>query len=120
MKPISSHIVLAQSQEDYYVMFAYVDPTYPWAWHDEPMRSHLINVSNTGCTVVIVVNDDRYIMTKGRPTIKLKEGELQQLAKDVYITKDREGHVMIGVKEEGEEDGPKQAEPIDLNSIGIH
>ncbi len=119
LKPKRSHVVLAQSQEDYFVMFAYVDPTWPSAWRMEPMRSHLITTANNGCTVVIVVNDDRYIMTKGRPTLKLKEGELQQLAKDVYITQ-QDGRVMIGVAEDQLSDKQIDLKPIDLNDIGIH
>lgn len=79
-KPSNSHVVLTQSEEDIQVMFVYVDPAYSGAWREEPIRSHLIFVSNGGATVVIVDKDKRGIMTKGRPTFWLKEDEVEQLA----------------------------------------
>lgn len=85
LKPNINHVVLVQSQEDENVLFAFVDPAYPTVWGNEPTRSHLIRCSNRGGTVVICVNSDRYIMTRGRPTFKLNEDQVQQLADGKFI-----------------------------------
>jgi len=97
MKPYRSHVILMQSPDDFNVMHVHVDPAYPRAWRQEPMRSHLIQVANAGATVVVVLGWRRFIMTRGRPTFEITEGQLQQLAEDRYITM-KNGDVHLGVR----------------------
>jgi hypothetical protein len=97
MKPVSSHVVLSQSQDDIMVMFAYVDPAYPRAHTEEPVRSHLISVANKGCTVVVVVKDKRLIMTKNAPTLELTEEQAIQISETRWLRKGKDGAVQIGV-----------------------
>lgn len=79
LKPNNCHAVLVQSQEDYFVMFAYIDPAYPEAWQKEPLRTHLRMVANNGGTVVVVLKDKRLIMTRNNPIYELTEEQVQQL-----------------------------------------
>jgi hypothetical protein len=85
------------SVQDNMVLFAHCDPAYPRAWRNEPMRSHLINVSNLGCTVIIVVGRDHYVMTKGRPTVKMTEEQALELSKSKYIKQGSDGKLHIGL-----------------------
>jgi hypothetical protein len=61
------------------------------------MRSHLINVSNLGCTVIIVVGRDHYVMTKGRPTVKMTEEQALELSKNKFIKQGSDGQLHIGL-----------------------
>ncbi len=98
IKPSKSHVVLVQSQEDENVLFAFVDPGWPLSHKQEPIRSYLINCANNGGTVVICVNRDRYVMTRGRPTFKLSEDQVQQLSDGRYIRGGSTlGDIQIGV-----------------------
>lgn len=78
-------------------MFAYVDPAYPRAHTEEPVRSHLISVANKGCTVVVVVKDKRLIMTKNAPTLELTEEQAIQISETRWLRKGKDGAVQIGV-----------------------
>lgn len=93
LKPSISKVILVQSQENYDVLFAFCDPAFPAAWKLEPMRSHLIKIAEVGCTVIVVVGTTRYIMTKGRATIKLEEGQLADLVggSQIKISDDSKG-----------------------------
>jgi len=100
LKPNNCHVVMAGSFEDSMVMFAYVDPTHPNAWRQDPLRQHLINVSNLGVTVVIVSRQRRYIMTRDSPTIELKESELEELVGEKLFKRTKKEGIQWAWKKE--------------------
>jgi thiol-disulfide isomerase/thioredoxin len=116
MKPQVSHIILIQSQEDYNVIFAFCDLAYPRAWHEEPMRSYLIRLAETGIvTVIVVLGRKRYLMTKGRPNVELTEDQLVELAdgSKIKINTDYTDRAMLS---RGYEDEPDRISKL-LSSV---
>jgi len=102
------------------VLFAYVDPAYPRAWREEPIRSHLITVSNMGATVVIVVDDTRYLMTKGRPTIKLSKDQVAQLSDGRLMKGMENGKLQMSQGWKPNEFTPERPRPLPLmREVGI-
>ena len=97
LKPNVCHVVMMGSLEDNMVLFAHVDPAYPSAWREEPVRSHLIRTSNLGLTIIVVVSGDRFVMTRGRPTVKMSEGQAIQLAEGKFIRQRPDGNFEIGI-----------------------
>jgi hypothetical protein len=98
LKPSKSHCIFIESDDSPDVSFIFVDPSYPHSHKQEPVRSLLIDVTNKGRTVVIVIGQERHLMTKDRPTIRLTEGQLhefvsQQLA---AIKTDHSGKMQVG------------------------
>jgi hypothetical protein len=79
-KPNISHVMLVGSPDNDKILFAFSDKHHTNAFRKEPMRSHLYRLAEAGITIIIVVNEDRYVMTKGRPVIKMTEGQLAELS----------------------------------------
>jgi hypothetical protein len=72
LKPSQSKVVLSPQYEQFGMLFAIVDPDYPHAARRDPMATFLRKiVDSENMIVVIHVGPKKYVMTKGRPPIRL-------------------------------------------------
>jgi Fe-S-cluster containining protein len=79
LKPDKCHVVMMGSYDDPHVMFAHCDPDYPQAWHQGAIYDHLRLITNRGITVVVCMDDERYIMVRGRIPVRLTEDQIVEL-----------------------------------------